>query len=139
MTRAFIDTSVLLYLISGDAARVQCVKEILAAKSVINVQVYNEFAAVARRKIGLALSEISEILTTISLVCGDPLALDFVTHKRAIAIAERYKFSFYDSLIVAAAIEAKCQLLYCEDLQHGQIIADQLKIINPFKAMAKLS
>ena len=139
MTRAFIDTSVLLYLISGDSARADTVKEILAAKSVINIQVYNEFAAVARRKIGLALSEISEILTTISLVCGDPLALDFATHKRGLIIAERYKFSFYDSLIVAAAIEAKCHTLYCEDLQHGQIIADQLQIINPFKAAPKLS
>ena len=44
----------------------------------------------------------------------------------------RYKFSFYDSIIIAAALDAKCSILYTEDLQHKQIIEKTLTIINPF-------
>jgi hypothetical protein len=50
----------------------------------------------------------------------------------ACQIAEKYQFSFYDSLIIASALKCDCYTLYSEDLQHGQIIEDKLKIINPF-------
>jgi predicted nucleic acid-binding protein len=49
----------------------------------------------------------------------------------ALAIHIRYKLSWYDSLIVAAALEAKCDVLYTEDLQHGQRFGD-LVVMNPF-------
>jgi len=47
-------------------------------------------------------------------------------------IAEQYKYSIWDSLIIASALESNCSALYTEDLQHGQIIDKKLKIINPF-------
>ena len=47
-------------------------------------------------------------------------------------LAELYRFSFYDSLIVAAAIESNCAILYSEDLQNGQVIENELTIKNPF-------
>ena len=47
--------------------------------------------------------------------------------------AERYKFSFYDSVIVASALHARCKILYSEDLQHGQVIEKQLRVTNPFE------
>ena len=46
---------------------------------------------------------------------------------------ERYKFSFYDSVIVASALQARCKVLYSEDLQHGQVIDKQLRVTNPFE------
>ncbi len=52
-------------------------------------------------------------------------------YRRGLDIMRRYGFSFYDSLIVAAALEAKCRILYSEDLQDGQII-EKLMIVNPF-------
>lgn len=53
--------------------------------------------------------------------------------KKAIDIKSKYKFSFWDSLIVAYALENKCGILYTEDLQHGQVIETNLKVVNPFK------
>lgn len=52
--------------------------------------------------------------------------------RRAIAVREKCLFSWYDSLIVAAALEARCEVLYTEDLQHGQRI-EGLRIVNPFR------
>lgn len=54
------------------------------------------------------------------------------TVERALGVAERYGFSFYDSLIVAAALETGCTTLYSEDLHHGQVIDGKLEIQNPF-------
>ena len=51
---------------------------------------------------------------------------------QACTIADKYQYSFYDSLIIASAIEAECQILYSEDMQHNQFIEGKLKIINPF-------
>jgi len=53
-------------------------------------------------------------------------------YSQALTIAEKRKYSFYDSLIISAAIYGKCGILYSEDLQHGQII-QKLTIKNPFK------
>jgi predicted nucleic acid-binding protein len=50
----------------------------------------------------------------------------------ACQIAEKYHFSFYDSLIIAASLECDCNILYSEDMHHGQIIENKLKIVNPF-------
>jgi len=52
-------------------------------------------------------------------------------YHNSLDIHEKFKYSFYDSLIIAAAIEANCKILYSEDLQHNQKIYD-LMIINPF-------
>lgn len=54
-----------------------------------------------------------------------------VKHARALALLEARKFSFWDSLIVAAALEPDCPLLYSEDMQHGQMIDQKLTILNP--------
>ena len=54
------------------------------------------------------------------------------THDRGLAINERYGFSLYDSMLVSAALIANAKILYSEDLQHGQIIDNRLRILNPF-------
>jgi len=54
------------------------------------------------------------------------------THDRGVAIAERYGFSVYDSLILAATLLTDCTTVYSEDLQDGQCIEDRLKVRNPF-------
>lgn len=79
----------------------------------------------------MPLLEIKEILDTVRALCTvEPLTAN--THDRGIEICERYKFSFYDSLIVAAALIVDAKILYSEDLQHGQVIDRQLRIVNPF-------
>jgi predicted nucleic acid-binding protein len=128
---AFFDTSVLLYLLSKDSAKADRVEALLAARGTISVQVLNEFAAVAIRKLKMPLPEVREVLDTIRAVCDvEPVTVE--THDRALAIVERYGFSLYDSLLIAAALIAGCKVLYSEDLQHGQLIDRQLRVVNPF-------
>jgi len=127
---SFFDTNVLLYLLSKDAAKANRAETLLASGGVVSVQVLNEFAAVASRKLEMAIPEIREILSTVKTICIVK-PLDIETHELGLDMAERYGFSIYDSLIVAAAVRAKCATLYTEDLQQRQVI-DRLKIQNPF-------
>jgi predicted nucleic acid-binding protein len=128
----FIDTNVLLYLLSADAAKADRVEETLAAGATISVQVLNEFAAVALRKLGMTAAEVRDALEPIMAIC-EVLPITVETHQRGLQIAERYRFSIYDALIIAAALDAGCSTLYTEDLQDGQIIDDALTIRNPFR------
>jgi len=126
----FFDTNVLLYLLSNDADKADRAEAILTAGGIISVQVLNEFASVASRKLEMTIPEIREILSTIRSVCVVK-SLDVETHDLGLELAERYGFSIYDGLIVAAAIRAGCAILYTEDLQQGQRI-EKLQIKNPF-------
>ena len=126
----FFDTNVLLYLLSTDAAKADRSEALLVSGGVVNVQVLNEFASVATRKLAMTIPEIREILSTIRAVCV-VRSLDIETNDLGLEMAERYGFSIYDGLIVAAAVHAGCAILYSEDLQQGQVI-DQLTIQNPF-------
>ena len=128
---SFFDTSVLLYLLSDDTVRADRIETLLSARGVISVQVVNEFAVVALRKLNMPLSEVREILGTIRAVCAvEPISVE--THDRGLAVFERYRFSLYDSMLVATALISGAKILYSEDLQNGQIIDDQLRVTNPF-------
>jgi len=130
---AFLDTSVLFYLISSDDRKAAVVEGLLGRDAAINVQVLNEFAATALRKRALTLAEVREFLQDIRDLCDThPLTTD--DHDLGLEIAERYGFSIYDSMIVAAALRARCKTLYSEDLQSGQVIERQLRVVNPFSA-----
>jgi predicted nucleic acid-binding protein len=127
----FFDTSVLLYLLSEDTDKADRIETLLSARGKVSVQVLNEFAAVAVRKLKMPLNEVREILDTIRAVCAvEPLTIE--THDRGLAVFERYRFSLYDSMLVAAALISGATILYSEDLQHGQVIDNQLRVTNPF-------
>jgi predicted nucleic acid-binding protein len=128
---SFFDTGVLLYLLSDDTVRADRIETLLAARGVISVQILNEFAVVALRKLKMPLNEVREILDTIRAVCAvEPITVD--VHDRGLAVFERYRFSFYDSILVATALISGAKILYTEDLQRGQIIDNQLRVTNPF-------
>lgn len=127
----FLDTNVLLYLISADAAKADRAEALLGAGAVVSVQVLNEFVAVARRKARLSWPDIRDSLGAIRALCAvKPLTIE--THDRALDIAERFGLAIYDSLIVAAAAEAGCRRLWSEDMRHGQTI-DGVAVANPFR------
>jgi predicted nucleic acid-binding protein len=127
----FFDTKVLLYLLSDDAAKADRAESLLAHGGTISVQVLNEFASVASRRLKMSWPEIREVLDTIQATC-QVVPLSVTTHQRGVAIAERYLFSFYDANIVAAALLAGCTVLYSEDMQDGQVIEGRLTVRNPF-------
>ena len=127
----FFDTSVLLYLLSDDTDKADRIETLLSARGIVGVQVLNEFAVVALRKLKMPLNEVREILDTIRAVCAvEPLTIE--THDRGLAVCERYRFSLYDSMLVAAALISGATILYSEDLKRGQVIDNQLRVTNPF-------
>jgi len=122
----------LLYLLSADAEKADRAEEIILAGGIVSVQVLNELANVALRKLAMPWPEINEVLSLIRSVCPvEPLTDE--THDGGRRVAERYKLSVYDAMIVAAALIAGCNTLYSEDMQDGLLIDQQLHILNPFK------
>ncbi len=128
---AFLDTNILLYLLSEDETKSVQAENTIAAGGVVSVQVLNEFANVARRKLDLSFDEIREFLSHIGMICP-VIPVTVKVHDQGLRIAEHYGLSIYDALIVAAALSAGCTTLYSEDMQDGQVIDGQLLIRNPF-------
>lgn len=132
-TKPFIDTNILLYLLSDNTGKADRAEEIVREGGRISVQVLNEFANVARRKLAMSWGEINEALKLLHSVCPtDSLTLE--THERGLLVAERYRLSIYDSMIIASALIGNCEILYSEDMQDGLLVNQQLRILNPFKA-----
>ena len=104
---------------------------LLAAGGALSVQVLNEFVAVARRKLHKSWEDVRRGLDILRVFCPEPVPLTVETHERAVHIAERYGYSIFDSLIIAAALRAGASTLYTEDMRDGQAI-DGLTIRNPF-------
>ena len=132
MTRAFLDSNVVVYAFSDDP-RNAAAEDLLGRGCEISVQVLNEFANVARRKLGFSWTEITEAVGAITTLSRAVHPLDLATHQDAFRLAERHKFGLYDALIVASALRAGCTALYSEDLQHGLVVEEQLRIENPFR------
>jgi predicted nucleic acid-binding protein len=130
-THRFFDTNLLLYLFSSSAEKADTVENLLSEGGTISVQVLNEFATVGRRKLQMTFAEISETVDTlIQTLNVVPLTLDI--HQRGLQLAERYGYSVYDAMILAAALASGCTQLLTEDLQHQQRVESKLDIINPF-------
>ena len=130
---AFIDTNVLLYLLSSDTAKADRAERLLAQGGVISVQVLNEFANVARRKGALAWPEVIDILSLVRRRCS-VVPVTQAVHDCGMALVQRHSLSLYDAMIVAAALEAGAGTLYSEDMQHGLRIERVLTVVNPFAA-----
>ena len=129
--RAFIDSNVLIYLLSANVNKANQAEAVVRAGGRISVQVLNEIANVALRKLGMPWTEINEVLALIRSICPvEPLTIE--THDRGKLVSERYGLSVYDAMIVAAALLAGCETLYSEDMQDGLLIERQLRICNPF-------
>ena len=129
---AFIDSNVLLYLLSKDTKKADAAEAVLRAGGLISVQVLNEIANVALRKTGMSWAETNQFLASIRSLCAVE-SLTVETHDRGRDVAERYGLSVHDSMIVAAALLAGCTVLYSEDMQHGLVVDKQLRVANPFK------
>lgn len=129
--RVFFDTTILIYALSDGDERMEIAERLLASGGTLSVQVLNEFAAVAKRKLKMSWPEIAEALGAARVLCDPAIPLTVEVHEAALRIAARYGYQIYDSFILAAALEAGCDVLYSEDMQDGQKI-DSLIIRNPF-------
>jgi predicted nucleic acid-binding protein len=128
--KAFFDTNILVYAATSDARKQRAV-DCLRLGGLASVQVLNEFVHVARRKLRHDWPKIEFALGLFRASLDDVVPVTLNTHAGAVSLAREHGLSFYDALIVASAIEAGCDILYSEDMQHGRTIGG-LAIVNPF-------
>lgn len=132
--KVFLDTNIIVYAHSDlDQVKQSKIQTLIANQTtIVSTQVLQETANVLNKKAKRSWFDIANVLKD--------LTYNNIVHTNtqdtmllACNIAEKYKFSFYDCLIIAAALEAKTEILYSEDMQHNQLIENKLRIINPFK------
>ena len=125
MSGSFLDTNIVIYSLGNDSAKRERSIELISDHPVISVQVLNEAANTLLRKFAMPINDIQAIMERLNDECTvQPLSAKI--HFLALSIKDRYQFSFYDCLIIAAALESACDILYSEDMQHGQVISGQL-------------
>ncbi len=129
--KIFLDSNILLYAIGNDRYKKSLSIELIKKTPVITVQVLNEIPNIMIRKLKLSYQDIHRIIDFIIQKCIIH-SIDIITVRKALDISEKYKYSYYDSLIIASALENNCNTLYTEDMHHSQNIENILKIINPF-------
>ena len=138
----FLDTNVLVYCFDAGAPEKQrralgIVQHALDTRqAIVSFQVVQEFLNVALRKFKVPLvpADCRAFLDAVLCpLCGVSPGVDL--YRLALQIHADTSYSFYDALILAAAIEGGCDEVYSEDLQHGQTVRG-LRIVNPFKAAA---
>jgi predicted nucleic acid-binding protein len=129
--KIFFDTNTLLYLLSSDNKKADWVSKNLRQHNVISVQVLNEFTSASLGKIKISNDELDEFLDLFTSIFH-VRSLDVDTFKTGLMVSRRYGYQHYDSMIIAAALQAGCERLYSEDMQHRQIIDKRLQIVNPF-------
>jgi predicted nucleic acid-binding protein len=130
--KIFLDTNIIIYSYSLDEPEkkqkaIQCLQ---SGQPWISTQVLNETVNILKRKFSLDFTQINAVIDELT----QQLQIAIVTVKTiqsAIAISEKYQFSYFDSLIVASALEVGCDFLYTEDLHDGQEIDHKLIIFNP--------
>lgn len=133
--KIFIDTNIWIYLYAKEPnEKFIIIQDVLAdsSKTIISsTQVLGEIFNVLVRKKLVDLDEAKEIIIEIT---NNLLVVEIDTPKvlKALEIHTRYKYSYWDSLILATALITNCSQVYSEDLQHGQKIENTIKIINPF-------
>jgi predicted nucleic acid-binding protein len=130
---AFADTNVVVYAFAKDNAKVAVAEGILERQPVISAQVISEFLNVCRIKLGMDISTRHKLAGELIAGCN-VVAVDSQVVGKAMEVEAQAQISYWDALIVAAALLSGCDTLYSEDLQHGRAFDGQLTVVNPFAA-----
>ncbi|WP_293448833.1 PIN domain-containing protein [Persephonella sp.] len=140
MRYVFLDTNILIYTFSEDEPDKRAVsnKILLEENCLVSTQVINELSNILYKKFNIgyrdALNVVDEVLTIVNITQVNIETVNIETIKKAHFIKHKYKYSYYDSLIISSALENRCEVLYSEDMQHKQIIENETVIINPFES-----
>jgi len=132
--RVFIDSNIFLYAFNDDDLRKQQLATDIIMSRInhcyISIQVINEVSSNMLRKLLSTNDEVEEFVRD-SYKRFSVQNITQTVFIQACSLREKYNLSYYDSIIVSSAIEAKCTILYSEDMQHNLQIKE-LSIINPF-------
>jgi len=130
---AFADTNVVIYAFAKDDAKIAIAEGILERQPTISVQVISEFLSVCRVKLGMDVPTRHKLAGELIAGCN-VVALDPRVVEKAMEVEAQGQISYWDALIVAAALLSGCDTLYTEDLEHGRRFDGQLTVVNPFVA-----
>jgi len=132
MSRIALDSNILIYNHSLDYENKRLIaRDFFKENPVVSSQVISEYLNVMKRNFKMQKLELMQLCSLWLEKCSvQPVILS--TIKLAQDLVGKYDFQIFDGIIVAAALEADCDILYSEDMQDGQIIENTLKIVNPF-------
>lgn len=128
----FFDSNILIYAMSDDYPKNQIVQELLNTHHVvISTRVINEFCNVMIKKRYVDFDKLTYIISAFANDY-DILTVDTKLAIHALNIKAKYHHSYWDSLMIACALQSNTPILYSEDMHHNHIIENKLTIINPF-------
>jgi len=132
----FLDSNVCLYILDKHSSKFQIAKDLLGNRPKISTQVISENINVCVKKFNQPKSFALQHAKSLQLAC-EVIPISGQTLNKACSLFEKYNYSFFDCLILAAALEARCKILYSEDMHHGHVIENQFRIVNPFAVLTK--
>ena len=128
--RHFVDTNIAVYAAVGGPNAPRALE--ILSRATISVQVLNEFVNVCLRKLKYNSATIEQLVAELRAQVESIEPVTESVHDLARRITFRYKLSFYDSVLLASALLAECEVFYSEDLQDGLVVEGSLTIRNPF-------
>jgi predicted nucleic acid-binding protein len=129
---ATADTNIVFYALTL-SSKTEAATTALRASQFLSVQVLNEYANASVRKRNLSWERAQEDIGELTRAIPHILPISAADNAAALRIAERYRLSFYDSLILAVALSGGATTIYSEDMQHDLVIDDSLRIVDPFR------
>ena len=133
--KVFIDSNIIIYAYSVDELqKLTIARDLLDAHEIIfmSTQTINEFLNVTMRKKMLSKAQATKIVDELfSMFSVEPINQNII--QKALTLSEKYRYSYFDSLMLASALVAECSILYSEDMHHDHAVEKKLKIINPFQ------
>jgi len=129
--KVLLDSNIILYGFGREKTKKEIVKNLIRERPLLTTQVINEVLNVLIKKFNFSIDEVKEVLNFLRTKT-EIILVNLYTIDIALTVKERYNFSYWDSLIIASALENGCRILYTEDMQHGQVIEKTLTIKNPF-------
>jgi predicted nucleic acid-binding protein len=132
MIRNALDSNILIYNhLLGDEGKRSVAHELLTRRPVVSTQAISEYLNVMKRLLPVPKAEILRLCAEWMRECIiKPVGRDTIT--LAERLVTRHDFQIFDAIIVASALEADCEILYSEDMHHGLIVENRLRILNPF-------
>lgn len=127
-----LDSNILIYAFANNNDfRKSIAIDIIAKCNIISLQAVNETSYILLKKFKLPEEQLEKVIQFLK----DQFIISSLTTNildQTIKLHKKYNFSFWDSMMIAAALENHCSIIYTEDLSHGQLIENRLQIVNPF-------
>lgn len=128
-----IDSNIAVYAFSDAGEKTIIAADVIESANFVSAQVLNEFASVARRKQQRPWAEIARKIDKLSAAAGRVLPVEEAATVEALRLADNYRLSFYDALMLAVALAGGARTIYSEDMHDGLVIDDVLQVVNPFR------